>query len=89
MLGLKRSPMFKNHAYIKVVIYEPHSNSKPKICDRYTHRKERGVFRRRMKVKGEKKLVLASVSEKKAGVAILLSHKIDLETKIVIRKAII
>ena len=52
-------------------------------CLQETHRKPRDTYR--LKVKGWKKLFHANGDEKKAGVAILISDKIDFEIKAVKR----
>ena len=48
-------------------------------CLQETHLKPRDIYR--MKVKGCKKIFYANGDEKKAGVAILISDKIDFEIK--------
>ena len=56
----------------------------PSICClQETHLKTRDTYR--LKVKGRKKIVHANRDQKKAGVAILISDKIDFKTKAVKR----
>ena len=50
-------------------------------CLQETHLKTRDKYR--LKVKGWKKIFHANGDQKKAGVAILISHKIDFEIKAV------
>ena len=50
-----------------------------KCCLQETHNKTRDTCR--LKVKGWKKIFQANVDQKKAGVAILISDKIDFEIK--------
>ena len=52
-------------------------------CLQETHRKPRDTYR--LKVKGWKKIFHANGDQKKAGVAILISDKIDFEIKAVKR----
>ena len=52
-------------------------------CLQETHLKTRGTYR--LKVKGWKKIFHANRDQKKAGVAILISDKIDFKTKAVKR----
>ena len=52
-------------------------------CLQETHLKTRGTYR--LKVKGWKKIFHANADQKKAGVAILISDKIDFEIKAVKR----
>ena len=52
-------------------------------CLQETHFKTRDTYR--LKVKGWKKIFQANVDQKKAGVAILISDKIDFEIKTMIR----
>ena len=52
-------------------------------CLQETHLKTRDTYR--LKVKGWKKIYHANRDQKKAGVAILISHKIDFKTKAVKR----
>ena len=52
-------------------------------CIQQTHLKTRDTYR--LKVKGWKKIFHANRDEKKAGVAILISNKIDFKTKAVKR----
>ena len=52
-------------------------------CLQETHFKKRDTYR--LKVKGWKKIFHANRDQKKAGVAILISDKIDFETKAVKR----
>ena len=52
-------------------------------CLQETHLKTRDTYR--LKVKGWKKIFYANRDQKKAGVAILISDKIDFETKAVKR----
>ena len=52
-------------------------------CLQETHLKTRDTYR--LKVKGWKKLFHTSRDQKKSGVAILISDKIDLEIKTMIR----
>ena len=59
-------------------------NQDPYICClQETHLETRDTYR--LKVKGWKKIFHASRDQKKAGVAILISDKIDLEIKIMKR----
>ena len=51
----------------------------PYICLQDTHLKPRDTYR--LKVKGWKKIFHANREQKKAGVAILISDKIDFEIK--------
>ena len=53
-------------------------------CLQETHRKTRDTYR--MKVKGQKKIFHANRDEKKAGVAIVISDKIDYDIKAVKRE---
>ena len=50
-------------------------------CLQETHLKTRDTYR--LKVKGRKKIVHANRDQKKAGIAILISDKIDFKTKAV------
>ena len=52
-------------------------------CLQETHLKTRDTYR--LKVKGQKKILHANRDQKKAGVAILISDKIDFKTKSVKR----
>ena len=52
-------------------------------CLQETHFRPRGTYR--LKVRGWKKIFHANGNEKKAGVAILISDKIDFKTKIITR----
>ena len=52
-------------------------------CIQETHLKTRDTYR--LKVKGWKKIILTNGDQKKAGVAILISDKIDFKTKAVKR----
>ena len=52
-------------------------------CLQETHLKTRGTYR--LKMKGWKKIFHANRDQKKAGVAILISNKIDFKTKAVKR----
>ena len=52
-------------------------------CLKETHFRHRDTYR--LKVKGWKKIFHANWSQKKAGVAILISGKIDVKTKIITR----
>ena len=52
-------------------------------CLQETHLKTRGTYR--LKVKGWKKIFHANREQKKAGVTILISDKIDFKTKVVKR----
>ena len=52
-------------------------------CLQETHLKTRGRYR--LKVKGWKKIFLANGYQKKSGITILISDKIDFEIKTVIR----
>jgi len=54
-----------------------------KCCLQETHLKSRDAYR--LKVKDWRKIFQANEDQKKAGVAILISHKIDFEIKTVIR----
>ena len=54
-----------------------------KCCLQETHLKTRNTYR--LKVKGWKKIFHANRDQKKAGVAILISNKIDFKTKAVKR----
>ena len=59
-------------------------NQDPYICYvQETHLKTRGTYR--LKMKGWKKIFHANRDQKKAGVAILISDKIDFKTKAVKR----
>ena len=52
-------------------------------CLQKTHFRPRDTFR--LKVRGQKKIFHANGNQKKAGVAILISHKIDIKIKNVTR----
>ena len=54
-----------------------------KCCLQETHLETRDTYR--LKVKGWKKILHANRDQKKAGVAILISDKIDFKTKVVKR----
>ena len=54
-----------------------------KCCLQETHLETRDTYR--LKVKGQKKIFHANRDQKKAGVAILISDKIDFKTKAVKR----
>ena len=61
-----------------------YKNKTPYICyQQETHLKTRDTYR--LKVRGWKKIFHANRDQKKAGVAILISDKIDFKTKAVIR----
>ena len=60
-----------------------HHSSKSSILLQETHLKTRDTYR--LKVKGWKKIYHANRDQKKAGVAILISDKIDFKTKAVKR----
>ena len=51
-------------------------------CQQETHFRPRDTYR--LKVRGWKKIFHANGNRKKAGVAILISHKIDFKTKAII-----
>ena len=62
-----------------------YKNKTPIICClQETHRKTRDTYT--LKVKGWKKIFHANRDQKKAGVAILISDKIDFKTKAVKRQ---
>ena len=52
-------------------------------CLQETHLKSRDIYR--LKVKGRRKIFYANRDQKKAGIAILISDKIDFKTKAVKR----
>ena len=59
------------------------TKTRPLCCLQETHLKTRDTYR--LKVKGWKKIFHKNVDQKKAGVAILISDKIDFKTKAVKR----
>ena len=61
-------------------------NQEPYICClEETHLKPRDTYR--LKVKGWKKIIHANGEQKKVGVAILISYKIDFEIKAIFKKS--
>lgn len=66
MFEFKRSATYNYHKYIQVAICKPHGNPKPKIFNRYTHKKRRDPNKTlKMVIKSHRKRAKEEINKQK------------------------